>query len=198
MARQAGLYRRSLSSPVGGPALAGQLMPGGSRWARCPAQGLSALGRRQLGATDDLGDPRAPSRVVRPARRAADLPAGYPLEYRRVVTLRDGRRVLIRSGQTDEAAIRLSSRRQEAPRGQPLLLSAIPAGGAGLALIVSCTYPSVACQRRAGLPVRVPRSAGPHGRPARRAYGPLVSSRIRSWGSQVSRRVPSLRSSCPG
>jgi RimJ/RimL family protein N-acetyltransferase len=29
-------------------------------------------------------------------RRAADLPAGYPLEYRRVVTLRDGRRVLIR------------------------------------------------------------------------------------------------------
>jgi RimJ/RimL family protein N-acetyltransferase len=33
---------------------------------------------------------------VRPARQTADLPVGYPQEYRRVVTLRDGRSVLIR------------------------------------------------------------------------------------------------------
>jgi RimJ/RimL family protein N-acetyltransferase len=32
----------------------------------------------------------------RPAGPAADLPAGYPQEYQRVVTLRDGRSVLIR------------------------------------------------------------------------------------------------------
>ena len=40
------------------------------------------------------GDPGAPA--ARPAQPPADLPAGYPLEYRRAVTLRDGRRVLIR------------------------------------------------------------------------------------------------------
>ena len=43
---------------------------------------------------EDLADPGASA--ARPARQAADLPAGYPLEYVRLVTLRDGRRVLIR------------------------------------------------------------------------------------------------------
>ena len=38
------------------------------------------------------GDPRA----VRPAQQPADLPHGYPQEYRRLVTLHDGRSVLIR------------------------------------------------------------------------------------------------------
>ena len=38
------------------------------------------------------GHPRA----VRRARQAAGLPAGYPQEYLRLVTLRDGRSVLIR------------------------------------------------------------------------------------------------------
>ena len=38
------------------------------------------------------GHPRA----VRRARRTAGLPPGYPQEYRRLVTLRDGRSVLIR------------------------------------------------------------------------------------------------------
>jgi RimJ/RimL family protein N-acetyltransferase len=41
-----------------------------------------------------LGDPDASA--VRPARQVVDLPAGYPLEYVRLVTLRDGRSVLIR------------------------------------------------------------------------------------------------------
>lgn len=40
------------------------------------------------------GDPGA--RAARPARPPAEPPAGYPLEYQRAVTLRDGRRVLIR------------------------------------------------------------------------------------------------------
>lgn len=35
-------------------------------------------------------------RVVRPARQTADLPPGYPQEYVQLVTLRDGRSVLIR------------------------------------------------------------------------------------------------------
>jgi GNAT superfamily N-acetyltransferase len=43
---------------------------------------------------EDHGGPGASA--PRPARPAADLPAGYPQEYRRVVTLRDGRSVLIR------------------------------------------------------------------------------------------------------
>src|SRR6516165_6313356 len=38
----------------------------------------------------------AQPRAVRPARQTADLPPGYPQEYRRLVTLRDGRSVLIR------------------------------------------------------------------------------------------------------
>jgi len=33
---------------------------------------------------------------VRPARQTADLPPGYPQEYQRLVTLRDGRSVFIR------------------------------------------------------------------------------------------------------
>jgi GNAT superfamily N-acetyltransferase len=37
-------------------------------------------------------DPRA----ERPARQTTDLPPGYPLEYQRLVTLHDGRSVLIR------------------------------------------------------------------------------------------------------
>ena len=43
---------------------------------------------------EDLGGPDAPAAL--PPRPAADLPAGYPLEYRQVVTLHDGRSVLIR------------------------------------------------------------------------------------------------------
>jgi RimJ/RimL family protein N-acetyltransferase len=44
----------------------------------------------------DLGGRGADPRAVRPARQTADLPPGYPQEYRRLVTLRDGRSVLIR------------------------------------------------------------------------------------------------------
>jgi len=33
---------------------------------------------------------------VRPPRQTADLPPGFPQEYQRLVTLRDGRSVLIR------------------------------------------------------------------------------------------------------
>jgi GNAT superfamily N-acetyltransferase len=44
----------------------------------------------------DLGGWSAQPRAVRPARQSADLPPGYPQEYRRLVTLRDGRSVLIR------------------------------------------------------------------------------------------------------
>jgi GNAT superfamily N-acetyltransferase len=66
----------------------------------CPYQGPSALGRRhrwrQPGAMTDLGGRGAHPRVVRPARQTADLPPGYPQEYQRLVTLRDGRSVLIR------------------------------------------------------------------------------------------------------
>ena len=43
---------------------------------------------------EDSGSPDAP--IARPARPAADLPTGYPLEYQQVVTLRDRRSVLIR------------------------------------------------------------------------------------------------------
>ena len=43
---------------------------------------------------DDPGGPGAPH--VRLAQQATALPAGYPLQYQRVVTLRDGRSVLIR------------------------------------------------------------------------------------------------------
>ncbi|HEX5298857.1 MAG TPA: GNAT family N-acetyltransferase [Streptosporangiaceae bacterium] len=43
---------------------------------------------------EDSGGPGAPA--ARPARPPADLPPGYPLEYRRAVTLQDGRRILIR------------------------------------------------------------------------------------------------------
>jgi len=44
----------------------------------------------------DLGGWSAHPRAVRPAWQTADLPPGYPQEYCRLVTLRDGRRVLIR------------------------------------------------------------------------------------------------------
>ena len=45
---------------------------------------------------EDIEGPGTHSRAVRPAQQTADLPAGYPREYRRLVTLRDGRSVLIR------------------------------------------------------------------------------------------------------
>jgi len=65
-----------------------------------PHQGPSALGRRhrwrQPGAMTDLGGRAAHPRAVRPAWQTADLPPGYPQEYVRLVTLRDGRSVLIR------------------------------------------------------------------------------------------------------
>src|ERR1700745_1593171 len=44
----------------------------------------------------DLGGWSAHPRAAHPARQTADLPPGYPQEYRRLVTLRDGRSVLIR------------------------------------------------------------------------------------------------------
>ena len=44
----------------------------------------------------DLGSWSAHSRAGRPAQQTADLPPGYPQEYRRLVTLHDGRSVLIR------------------------------------------------------------------------------------------------------
>jgi len=44
----------------------------------------------------DLGGWGADPPAAGPARQTADLPAGYPQEYRRLVTLRDGRSVLIR------------------------------------------------------------------------------------------------------
>ena len=44
----------------------------------------------------DLEGRGAHPRAVRPARQTADLPPGYPQEYQRLVTLRDGRSVLIR------------------------------------------------------------------------------------------------------
>ena len=44
----------------------------------------------------DLGGWSAHSQAVRPAQQTADLPPGYPQEYRRAVTLHDGRSVLIR------------------------------------------------------------------------------------------------------
>ena len=51
----------------------------------------------------DLGGRGAHPRAVRPARQAADLPPGYPQEYRRLVTLCDGRSVLIRPIQPSDA-----------------------------------------------------------------------------------------------
>ena len=50
-----------------------------------------------------LGGRGAHPRAAGPARRAADLPPGYPQEYRRLVTLRDGRDVLIRPIQPSDA-----------------------------------------------------------------------------------------------
>ena len=44
----------------------------------------------------DHGGRSGHPRAVRPARQAAGLPPGYPQEYGRLVTLRDGRSVLIR------------------------------------------------------------------------------------------------------
>jgi RimJ/RimL family protein N-acetyltransferase len=51
----------------------------------------------------DLGGRGAHSRAARPARQTADLPPGYPQEYVRLVTLRDGRSVLIRPIQPSDA-----------------------------------------------------------------------------------------------
>ncbi len=51
----------------------------------------------------DLGGRVAHHRVVRPPRQTADLPPGYPQEYQRLVTLRDGRSVLIRPIQPSDA-----------------------------------------------------------------------------------------------
>ena len=51
----------------------------------------------------DLGGRGAHPRAVRPARQTADLPPGYPQEYQRLVTLRDGRSVLIRPVQPSDA-----------------------------------------------------------------------------------------------
>ena len=65
-----------------------------------PHQGPSGLGRRHRwrspGAMTDLGGRSAHPRAGRPAQQTVDLPPGYPQEYRRLVTLRDGRSVLIR------------------------------------------------------------------------------------------------------
>ena len=44
----------------------------------------------------DLGGRGAHPRAVRPARQTVDLPPGYPQEYLRLLTLRDGRSVMIR------------------------------------------------------------------------------------------------------
>ena len=51
----------------------------------------------------DLGGRGAHRRAVRRARQTADLPPGYPPEYVRLVTLRDGRSVLIRPIQPGDA-----------------------------------------------------------------------------------------------
>src|ERR1039457_3327496 len=76
----------------------------------CPHQGPSALGRwhrrRQPGVMEDLGSPGAHSRAVRPARQTAGLPAGYPQEPLRMVTLREGRSVLTRPVQPSDAPAR--------------------------------------------------------------------------------------------
>jgi len=45
---------------------------------------------------NDPGGRSAHSRAVRPAQQTADLPPGYPQEYQQLVTLHDGRSVLIR------------------------------------------------------------------------------------------------------
>jgi hypothetical protein len=44
----------------------------------------------------NVGGRSADARAVRPAQETADLPPGYPQEYRRLVTLNDRRSVLIR------------------------------------------------------------------------------------------------------
>jgi len=51
----------------------------------------------------DLEGRGAPPPAVRPARQTANLPPGYPQEYERLVTLRDGRSVLIRPIQPSDA-----------------------------------------------------------------------------------------------
>jgi RimJ/RimL family protein N-acetyltransferase len=70
-------------------------------------QGPSALGRRhrwrQRDAMTDLGGRGAHPRAVCPTPQTADLPPGYPQEYQRLVTLRDGRSVLIRPIQPSDA-----------------------------------------------------------------------------------------------
>jgi RimJ/RimL family protein N-acetyltransferase len=51
----------------------------------------------------DLEGRGAPPPAVCPARQTANLPPGYPQEYERLVTLRDGRSVLIRPIQPSDA-----------------------------------------------------------------------------------------------
>lgn len=51
----------------------------------------------------DHGGRGAHPRAARQARQTADLPPGYPHEYERLVTLRDGRSVLIRPIQPGDA-----------------------------------------------------------------------------------------------
>ena len=77
------------------------------RTSKAPHQGPSALGRRhrwrQPGAMTALGGRGAHRPAVRPARQTANLPPGYPQDYQRLVTLRDGRSVLIRPIQPSDA-----------------------------------------------------------------------------------------------
>ena len=58
-----------------------------------------AVARRYEGLWGCSAHPRA----VRTARQSADLPPGYPQEYQRLVTLSDGRSVLIRPIQPSDA-----------------------------------------------------------------------------------------------
>ena len=51
----------------------------------------------------DLGGRGVHPQAVRPTPQTADLPPGYPQEYQRLVTLRDGRSVLIRPIQPSDA-----------------------------------------------------------------------------------------------
>ncbi len=77
------------------------------RTSKAPHQGPSALGRRhrwrQPGVMTALGGRGAHRPAVRPARQTANLPPGYPQDYQRLVTLRDGRSVLIRPIQPSDA-----------------------------------------------------------------------------------------------
>jgi hypothetical protein len=64
-----------------------------------------------------LGDWSADPGAVRPARQTAGLPSGYPRGYRRLVTLRDGRSVLIRPVLPSDAPALAESIQAAAERG---------------------------------------------------------------------------------